>query len=383
LNLNDGGIHAAMKGKAVSEAYADGVGDTFGVEEEFHIVNGETGVLRPAVATLMSTPAELEPELQRTMVETATKICASLPELRADLVTRRADLVAAASRSGLAVAASGSLPGSGELLGRVYPKARFHWMYEEYRQLVVEQQICACQVHVNVPDRDLAVRVCRRVRAWLPLLLALSASSPMFRGSDTGYASYRTVALSRWPTVGPPPDFESAKDYDEAVSTLVDSGVISDAGMIYYDARPSARYPTVEIRIADACPLVDDVVLLAALSRALVVTAAAEDRAGLPLPNTSPVLLRASTWRAARSGLDADLVDPVGARPVPARRLVNALLEYLEPALRRADEWDVACELIRRLTERGTSSHRQRDLLMASATDAEIVHSIAAETAAA
>ena len=118
----------------------------------------------------------------------------------------------------------------------------------------MEQQVCACQVQVGVPDRDLAVRVCRRVRAWLPVLLALSASSPMFRGADTGYASYRTIAISRWPTVGPPPDFDTAAEYDESVSTLVDTGVISDAGMIYYDARPSARYPTVEIRIADACP---------------------------------------------------------------------------------------------------------------------------------
>src|ERR1700730_8119741 len=157
-------------------------------------------------------------------------------------------------------------------------------MYEEYQQIVVEQQVCACQVQVGVPNRDLAVRVCRRVRAWLPVLLALSARSPMFRRVDTGYASFRTIAISRWPTVGPPPDFESAAEYDEAVSTLVDSGVISDAGMIYYDARPSARYPTVEIRIPDACPRVDDALLLAALARALVVTTAAEDRAGEPTP---------------------------------------------------------------------------------------------------
>jgi carboxylate-amine ligase len=264
----------------------------------------------------------------------------------------------------------------------VYPKPRYQWMYEEYRQLVVEQQVCACQVHVSVPDRDLAVRVCRRVRAWLPVLLALSASSPMFRGADTGYASYRTVALSRWPTVGPPPDFDSAKEYDEEVSTLVNSGVISDAGMIYYDARPSARYPTVEIRVADSCPLVDDVVLLACLCRALVLTAAAEDRGGKALPSTSPVLLRASTWRAARSGLDADLVDPASLRPAPARLLVAALLTYLRPALEHLGDWDTTTELSQNLMGRGTSSHRQRDLLSASASDADIVRAIVAETTA-
>ena len=304
------------------DTFAAGIGDTVGVEEEFHIVSRATGGLRPAASTLMLTPAEVEPELQRTMIETATIVCTDMASLRTDLVRRRERLIDAASRCGLAVAASGTLPGSGEPVGRVYPKARYQWMYEEYRQIVVEQQVCACQVQVGVPDRDLAVRVCRRIRAWLPVLLAMSASSPMFRGVDTGYASFRTIAISRWPTVGPPPDFASAAEYNQTVSTLVDSGVISDAGMIYYDARPSARYPTVEIRIADACPQVDDAVLLAALGRALVVAAAAEDRAGLQVPSAATVLVRAATWRAARSGIEGDLLDPVTWQPVAAESVV-------------------------------------------------------------
>jgi carboxylate-amine ligase len=363
--------------------FVKGIGDTVGVEEEFHIVNGAAGALRPAASTLMLTPADVEPELQRTMIETASVVCTDMASLRTDLVRRRQRLIDAAGRSGLAVAASGSLPFSGEPVGRVYPKARYQWMYEEYRQIVVEQQVCSCQVQVGVPDRDLAVRVCRRIRAWLPVLLALSASSPMFRRVDTGYASYRTIAISRWPTVGPPPDFESAAEYDEAVSTLVDSGVISDAGMIYYDARPSARYPTVEIRIADACPNIDDAVLLAALGRALVVAAAAEDRAGHPLPSAAPVLVRAATWRAARSGLEGDLLDPVTSRPAAAEAVVGALLDYLRPALTHHADWDLATDLSRALLSRGTSSRRQRALLHAGASDAGIVEAVVAETAVA
>jgi carboxylate-amine ligase len=327
----------------------------------------------------MLTPADVEPELQRTMIETATVVCRDIPSLRADLVRRRGLLIDAAGRSGLAVAASGTLPGSGEPVGRVYPKARYQWMYEEYRQLVVEQQVCACQVQVGVPDRDLAVRICRRVRAWLPVLLAMSASSPMFVGRDTGYSSYRTIAISRWPTVGPPPDFDTAAEYDSAVSTLVESGVISDAKMIYYDARPSARYPTVEIRISDACPLVDDAVLLAALGRALVVTAAAEDLDGRPAPFTT-VLDRAATWRAARSGLDAELVDPLTGRPTAAVDVVSAMLAYLRPALEHHGDWDLTQQLSRDLMYRGTSSRRQQELLEAGATDPIIVGSIVEET---
>src|SRR4051794_38827269 len=147
------------------------------------------------------------------MVETATDVHTGLSELRADLVARRASVIGAAESLGLAVVAAGTVPGAGIQATRVYPNERYEWMAEEYRQVVVEQQVCACQVQVGVPDPDLAVRITRRVRAWLPTLLALSVSSPYFAGQDTGYGSYRTVVISRWPTVGPPPDVASFGEY--------------------------------------------------------------------------------------------------------------------------------------------------------------------------
>src|ERR1700730_14837087 len=123
--------------------FEGGVGETVGVEEEFHIVSRANGLLRPEASTLMLTAADVEPELQRTMIETATVVCPDMATLRTDLVGRRQKLIDAAARSGLAVVASGSLPGSGEPVERVYPKARYRWMYEEYQQIVVEQQVCA------------------------------------------------------------------------------------------------------------------------------------------------------------------------------------------------------------------------------------------------
>lgn len=357
---------------------ADVAAVTLGVEEEFHIVDPDTGELRPGAGALLASRADVEPELQRTMIEIGTDVHRTLDDLREDLARRRAALVAAARPLGLAVAASGTVPGSGSATARVFPKARYEWIHEEYQQLVLEQQVCACQVQVGVPDRDLAVRVGRRIRGWLPVLLAMSASSPMFRGADTGYASYRTVAISRWPTVGPPPDVASGAEYDRMVRTLVGSGVIKDAGMIYYDARPSARYPTVEVRIADGCPDLDDVVLLAGLSRALVATAAAPDAD----PVEAPVeLVRAATWRAARSGLDQDLVDPFAARPVPAADAVEALLAHVRPDLEARGEWPLVRKLTDQLLGRGTSAQRQRALLADGATDAELVADVVAATA--
>jgi glutamate---cysteine ligase / carboxylate-amine ligase len=354
-------------------------GDTLGVEEEFHVVREETGQPEPASRRLLR-GTDAEPELQRSMVETASDVHTDLAALRADLLARRRSLAAAAERHGLAVVSVGTVPAAGSRATSVYPNDRYEWMAEEYRQLVDEQQVCACQVQVGVPDRDLAVRVTRRIRAWLPALLAMSVSSPMFAGQDTGYGSYRTVVTSRWPTVGPPPDLDSAAEYDRLVDELVNSGVISDAGMIYFDARPSARYPTVEIRVADGCPSLDDAVLLAALARALVDTAVREDESGQPVPESPQVLLRAATWRAARSGLIGHLLDPLARCAVPAHDRVDALLRHTRDALEDRGDWDAVAQLWTALRARGTSADRQRELLRTGAEHRELVAALAAET---
>jgi glutamate---cysteine ligase / carboxylate-amine ligase len=365
---------------------SDQVGATVGVEEEFHIVDPDTGASVPAARRILRRSAtEAEPELQRTIVETSTAVHHDLTNLRADLLERRRHLAEAADRAGLALIAVGTVPASGTGQGRVFPNPRYEWMASEYSRLVLEQQVCACQVHVGVPDRDLAVRITRRIRGWLPTLLALSTSSPCFQGEDTGYASYRTVVTSRWPTVGPPPDFASADDYDRTVQTLVDSGVISDAGMIYFDARLSARYPTIEIRIPDAVPDVDDAVLLAALSRALVITAARadakhEDLHHDPVPEAHQVLLRAANWRAARSGVDGHLIDPSTALAVPAAKLVQQLLDHVRPVLEERGEWRFAARRTEAVLGRGTSARRQRDALRAGVSIPDMVAGLAAET---
>ncbi|GAA3268240.1 glutamate--cysteine ligase [Dactylosporangium vinaceum] len=352
------------------------VGDTIGVEEEFHVVNAETGALEPAARRVLRT-ADAEPELHRSMVETASAVQTDLVSLRADLLEKRKSLVDASARHGLAIVAAGSVPGSGSTASRVYPNERYERMAQEYRQLVDEQQVAACQVQVGVPDRDLAVRITRRIRDWLPTLLALSVSSPYFADQDTGYASYRTIVTSRWPTVGPPPDLATAAEFDRVVDTLVESGVISDAGMVYFDARPSARYPTVEIRVADSCPDIDDVILLAALARGLVTIAAEEDEAGRPLPEAPQVLLRAATWRAARSGIGGHLVDPQARTAVPAGVRIDALMRHVRPALERRGEWETAIDLLDALRSRGTSATRQRK----GASHREVVLGLVEETA--
>jgi carboxylate-amine ligase len=207
------------------------------------------------------------------------------------------------------------------------------------------------------------------------------APTPGTLGTDTGYASYRTLIWRRWPTAGALPGFESAADYDQAVADLIRSGVITDPGMIYFDIRPSAHLPTLELRISDSCTRLEDVVLLAGLFRALVIWAAAAECEGRPLAPVRPALLDAATWRAAQSGLQGDLVDPVTATAVPARRLIGQLLAELRPTLEVAGDWELVTGLTKSALARGCSAARQR-AAYARGGLCNVVDTLAAETRA-
>ncbi|CAL9288908.1 Putative glutamate--cysteine ligase 2 [Streptomyces sp. enrichment culture] len=226
-------------------------------------------------------------ELHQCTVETNSAVHASLHNLYADLTRLRRQLDAAASSQGLAVVAAGTAPLAPAAAANPTADARYRQMAEEYRKVADEQLICGAQVHVDVPDRDTAVRVMCEVSPWLPVLLAVSASSPFWQGADTGYASWRSMVWQRWPTAGPAGCFADAAEYDAAVDEFMRAGVISDPGMIYYDVRPSAHLQTLELRICDACPRAETVVLIAGLFRALVTEA--RERLGRGGPECSAV----------------------------------------------------------------------------------------------
>ena len=299
-----------------------------GVEEEFHTVDLKTRRLTAqADSSLEQLPADrFSSELQRSVLEANSRPWVRLADLAEDVAALRRAAIAAAEPLGLGIVAAGTVPLADPDALKITPDPRYENMRGEYRMLVREQLICGAQVHVDVHDRDLAVAVAHRVAPWLPALLALSASSPFWLGTDTGYASYRTLIWRRWPTTGALGGFESAADYDQTMADLVRSEVISDLGMIYFDVRPSAHLPTVELRICDACPRLEDVVLLAGLFRALVIRESDVAIAGIPPMPVRPELLEAATWRAAQSGLEGNLVDPATATPVPAHQLIRRLL---------------------------------------------------------
>ncbi|MFH0178095.1 glutamate--cysteine ligase [Streptomyces cacaoi] len=334
-----------------------------GVEEEFHVLEVESGLLVPRANSLLRRLPRrtFTTELHQSTVESNSEVHTSLDDLYADLAATRRQLDAAASSLGLAAVAAGAAPLAPPAAAHPTAGARYRRMVEDYRTVADEQLICGAQVHVDVPDRDTAVQVMCVVSPWLPVLLALSAGSPFWQGADTGYASWRTMLWQRWPTAGPVGCFASAAEYDATVRDLVRSGIISDVGMIYYDVRPSAHLQTLELRICDSCPRAETVVLVAGLFRALVTEARERLRTGAaPGCQGRHEWLRGASWRAARSGLEGGLVDPETHREAPAGEVVHKLLARLRPALEADGDWGTVRSLAEEALTDGSAARRMR-----------------------
>jgi carboxylate-amine ligase len=354
-----------------------------GVEEEFHLVDLKTRRLTARAPELLDELSDsYVAELQRCVVEINSDVVDTLEDLRADLQRNRKVLVDAAGEFGIGVVAAGAVPLSVPAEMQVTQTARYRQMLADYQLLAREQLICGAQFHVGIEDRDESVAVAHRVAPYLPTLLALSASSPFWAdGSDTGYSSVRTLVWQRWPTTGLAASVPSAAQYDKLVSDLVASGVISDAGMVYFDVRPAVAAPTLELRVCDSCPNIDTIVLIAGLFRALVEREIEALRAGIPAVDISPPLGRAALWRAARSGLEGELVDVGGPASRPAADVVTELVRLLRPQLEGVGDWQMIDELTTKVLVAGTSAARQRRALRRRGRLTDVVDQLLAETA--
>lgn len=384
---------------------------TVGVEEELLLVDAESGRPRSVAARTLryaaeaAEPAEstnreasvdsmeteqtaapndvpggsLEHELQQQQVETDTVPHTDMIALGDGVRAWREHAITAARRAGARVIASGTspLPVGAAIVG----KPRYLQMVEHFGLTTTEQLTGGCHVHVSVESDDEGVAVLDRIRGWLPVLLALSANSPFWQGEDTKYSSFRSQAMVRWPTAGPTEAFGTADGYHELVASMIASGAILDEGMVYFDARLSHHYPTVEIRVADVCPDAADTVLIAALCRGLVDTTAAAWRAGdEPLP-LSVSMLRLMSWQAGRFGIEGDLIDPRTLTPRAAREVVADLVDHVRAALRENGDETLVDEQVEQVFARGNGAVRQRAVLKKTGQLSDVVADLARGTA--
>lgn len=341
-----------------------------GVEEEFLLVGDDgapVGVASLAAEQHRQTAGAPDPErpgggveleLKQQQLETGTPPCTTMAELDRELRAGRARLAEAARAADARLAALATSPLEAE--SSFTDKARYRRMEREYAVTAREQLTCGCHVHIEIADRDEGVVALDRIRGWLPVLLALSANSPFWQGTDSGYASYRSQVWNRWPTAGPTAPFGSPEVYDEVVGDLIATGAVLDEHMIYFDARLSSRYPTLEIRVADVCLDAGDALLVATLARALVETAVRDAAAGLGTGEPRVERLRAASWRAGRSGLSGVLVSPVSHRPAAAWDVVGELVAHVRPVLDEQGDAEAVAHLLSALRDRGTGADVQR-----------------------
>ena len=338
-------------------------GLTLGAEEEFHVVDTGSWELAASAPKLIAHLADTSftEEMQRTTVETRTEVTSTLDSFRSEVVRLRRALREAADPLGLALAASGTAPHSSAEDFALTGTGRYRRMQEQYRMLVDEQLICGLQIHVGVSDRDLAVLAAQRVTWILPVLLALSASSPFWDDQDTGYASIRSIMWQRWPSAGPTGPLSSAAEYDALIADLIRTGVLSDPRMAYFDVRPSAHLPTLELRVCDACPILDDAVMIAGLFRGAVRQALDDIERGVAHRSIAVPLQRAAMWQAARGGLSGSLLnDQAHPEPVAAEIVVRSALRRLGRHLEELGDYEQVADLVEATLVRGNSADRQR-----------------------
>lgn len=359
---------------------------TFGVEEEFLLldpVRGRPVPAAPQLLRLLRNEAGPRAELMNYQLETATAVCTSTAQLSQELRRLRALAAAAARARDCRLVATAVAPYGASGLSALTDMPRYRGLAVRHPTLTALSGVCGCQVHVGVPTRDLGVQVLSRLRPWLATLLAISANSPIADGHDTGCASHRYGLVSYWPTARPPEQWKDAAEYDRAVRRFLRRGAAMDERSIYFLARLSPRYPTVEVRVADTCLDVETTLLLASLVRALVATALADVRSGRPLPPAPRAWVTGGLLAAARNGLTGPGVDPFTGRTVPSWDLVSGLLDQVGKTLADLGDSATVTAQLDRLREHGTGAERQRRLWKRTGPAADLVAGLAAITDAA
>jgi carboxylate-amine ligase len=380
------------KGQAAGGSVLDhsfGKGDlyTLGVEEEFMLLDPETFDLVQHIDTELEAmaghevSAHVNPELMQSVIEVATPVCRNPGDVAEQLRKLRAFVTGVAQQEGLRVGSAGTHPFSLFERQRITARDRYRNLVDQLQYVARRELIFGLHVHVAVDDPDKAIQVVNGLLPHLAPLLALSASSPFWRGEPTGLSSSRQMIFAAFPRSGPPPRFRNYEDYAEVVGQLERTGCIADYTHIWWDIRPHPRLGTVEVRICDSVTHVEDAVAIAAYCQALVKLLCERYSAGQEIATYHRILTTENKWLAARYGLEAPVMDlETGKRNrVPVAQLVRRTLKELEPHARELGG-ERELEGIRDILGRGNGSDRQLRVFNANRDIVEVVHEIANAT---
>lgn len=360
---------------------------TIGIEEEYLLTDAGTGALAPAPDGLMDACRDalgdqVSPEFLDCQIEVGTGVCRGIAEARADLGHLRRTIAGIAGEHGLRPIAASCHPFSDWRDQDTTDRPRYRELARDMRDVGRRMLICGMHVHVGIANRETRIDLMNRLVTYLPHLLALSVSSPFWSGQDTGLASYRLGVFDNMPRSGLPPRLDGWADWEHRVALLTDLGIIADASKIWWDLRPSDAFPTLETRICDVCPRMEDTLTLAALIQSLM-RGLHRDHSTAP-PDDDLFLLAENRWRAQRHGTTAGLIDLAEKRILPMEESLAALLDRLAPhatALACAPDVARATDILRD----GTAAERQRRVrdaaLAGGADEAEAMRAVVAHLA--
>ncbi len=337
---------------------------TLGIEEEYLLVDPDSRdlVIDPPTEVLAEcqrlSESQVSPEYLRSQIEVGTRVCRNIGEAREDLARLRRLVGEVSASAGMAPIAASTHPFALWTDQRPSDVQRYSDLSLELQAAAQRLLVCGMHVHVGIDDDELRIDLMNQLRYFLPHLLALSTSSPFWEGRDTGLRSYRLTILDALPRTGIPESFESFPEYHRHLDVLIQAGLLEDATKIWWDVRPSARYPTLEVRIFDVCTSLDDAVALAALTACLLRRLYRLRRDNQRWRIYGHLLLMENRWRAMRYGMDEGLLDLAKGEIVDVPQLVDEIIELVGD-----DAEALGCEVeithVRDILTRGTSAHRQ------------------------
>lgn len=311
---------------------------TLGIEEEFQLVDRQTGQLANRIIPVMEKGAavlgeQIKPEMLQPTVELISEVYPDIAVARAGTTRLRGLLAQLVAEEGLALVSAGTHPSAHWVDQQVSPNPRYAELQEEYQDVGRSILIFGLHVHVGVQDREVSVALMNQLRTWLPHLLALTANSPFWLGRLTGLKCYRGIVWRRFPRSGTPDTFSSWRDFDHYVQTLVASGCIDNAKRIWWDIRPHPFFGTVEFRACDMPATLDDVLGIAALCQSLVAKLSWLYKRGASVPVLPRNFIEENKWLALRYGLDAEIVDFIQPRRLKMREAIHELLDFVDEVL--------------------------------------------------